>query len=246
MKALPGLDQCLTFVNCQLQPGGKMSYSDKDRPRRAVTISRQTGCGARVVAAKLADHLQSHDRHSRAPWTVFDQNLIERVLEDHHLPKRIEEFMPEDRISEIADIMDGLFELRPSSWTLVHHTSETILHLAELGSVILIGRGANIVTSKFDHIVHVRLIAPLEQRIERIQQTEKLSAKEAAAFIRKEDRGRHRYIKKYFEQDINDPLLYHLVINTGLVSLDKAVRMIAEMVLNVPANSFSTQGTRTS
>ena len=31
------------------------------------------------------------------PWTIFDRNLVERVLEDHDLPARLAKFMPEDR-----------------------------------------------------------------------------------------------------------------------------------------------------
>ena len=33
-----------------------------------------------------------------------------------------------------------------------------------------------------------------------------------------------RYVKKYFGKDIDDPLLYHLVINTDLVSYGESAR----------------------
>jgi len=36
--------------------------------------------------------------------------------------------------------------------------AETILHLAEQGNVILIGRGANLVTRELQHVFHVRLV----------------------------------------------------------------------------------------
>ena len=48
-----------------------------------------------------------------------------------------------------------------------------------------------------------------------------------------EDRGRERYLKKYFNADINDPLLYHLIINTGLVGYDDAAKLIGDAVLNL-------------
>jgi cytidylate kinase len=231
-----GFDRCLSFINCQMQPGGKAAAETEGTPRRAVTISRQAGCGAHVVAAQLAEYLQAHDPQTKYPWTVFDQNLVEKVLEDHHLPKRLEKFMPEDKVSEIADIMDELFDLHPSSWTLVHKASETILRLAELGNVIIIGRGANIITAKLKHAFHVRLIGSLETRIARMRHFEKLSEKDAAKLVHDQDLGRQRYVKKYFDEDIDDPLLYNLVINTDLVAFETAVRMIADAVLTPSTN----------
>ena len=73
---------------------------------------------------------------------------MDKVLQEHNLPERVAKFMPEDRTSEIADTMEELFGLHPPSWLLVRKVTETILHLAELGNVILIGRGAAVVTAK--------------------------------------------------------------------------------------------------
>jgi diguanylate cyclase (GGDEF)-like protein len=45
-------------------------------------------------------------------------------------------------MSEITDTLDELLGLHPPAWTLVRQMTETILHLAEMGNVILVGRGA--------------------------------------------------------------------------------------------------------
>ena len=72
-----------------------------------------------------------------------------------------------------------------------------------------------------------------------------LSQKAALEFIRQEDRGRRRYLKTYFNKDIDDPLLYHLIVNTDLVGYDQTAHLIGEAVLNrlvpaaVPAASWS-------
>lgn len=241
MKATIGLDRCLTFINTQLQPAaGVPAYRDGQR-RRAITISRQSGSGGHAVAARLVELLRAQDPGGERPWTVFDRNLVEKVIEDHHLPGRLARFMPEDRISEISDMMDELFGLHPSSWTLVHQTAETILHLAELGNVILIGRGANLITRKLDYVFHVRLIGSEEKRVAYIQKLEQVSYREAQAMVRREDRGRSRYLKKYFHEDIHNPLLYHQIINTDLVAYDDAAAMIASAVcppIPVPAGAF--------
>lgn len=228
-----GYESYLNFIQSQLQPPGRRKVPAI--LKRAVTISRQSGCGAHTVAEKLAQLLQSRTPKDAPPWTIFDRNLMEAVLTEHNLPERIAEFMPEDRVTEIEDIMDELFGLRPASWTLVQQTAETILHLAEVGNVILLGRGANVVTAKAPGAVHVRLVASLESRIAHMQQYEELSRKAAVERVHREDLGRQRYFKKYFEKDIDDPLLYHLVINTDAVPLATAAQLIGELVLSVKA-----------
>jgi cytidylate kinase len=228
-----GLDRCLSFINCQLQPAGRSAASKENSARgHAVTISRQAGCGALVVAEKLAKLLGDQSPKGTPPWTVFDRNLMDKVLEDHHLPARLAKYLPEDRASQLQDIMDDLFGWRLSSGTIVQHTSETVLHLAEMGHVILIGRGANVITAELPNVFHVRLVAPLEKRVEHAHEYYNMSNKAARDFVLREDAGRQRYLRKYFNARIDDPLLYHLIINTGLVAYDEAARTIAGAVVN--------------
>ena len=159
MENLVGLDRCLTFINCQLKPADHfVDHGDKSRRRPTVTISRQAGCGALIVAEKLMALLQARSPKGSPPWTVFDRNLMEKVLKDHNLPERLAKFLPEDRMTELQDVMDEVFGLHPPSWTVVHQITETILQLAELGGVILIGRGGNVITSKLPNVFHVRLV----------------------------------------------------------------------------------------
>jgi cytidylate kinase len=234
-----GLEHCLSFINCHLQPPARPSlFSETGARKAAITISRQSGCGAHVVAEKVATSLQAGAVSDDLPWRVCDRDLVETVLADHQLPEGLARFMPEDSVPEIDNIMDELFGLHPPLGTLVQKTAETILRLAEQGNVIILGRGANVITARLPHVLHVRMVASPERRIEHMQQFEGLTRKAAAERIRREDQGRQRYLKKHFDKDIDDPLLYHLVLNTDLVSLDNAARMITELVLNrttVPA-----------
>jgi cytidylate kinase len=103
--------------------------------------------------------------------------------------------------------------------------------LAELGNVILIGRGATVITNKLDYVFHVRLVGSLEKRVAHIQELRRLSKEAALELIRREDRGRTRYLKTHFKADLDDPLLYHLVINTDLVSYENAAQLIADAML---------------
>lgn len=233
MNAELGLERCHRYLNSHLRSASsERNWSEPERPRWGVAISRQAGCGALAVAEKLAEYLQNRTPKDAPPWTVFDRNLVEKVLEDHQLPKHLAKFMPENWISEIKDTMDQLFGLHPPSWILVRQTAETILRLTKLGNVIIIGRGANVITARLKHIFHVRLVASLTKRVERIQENDQLDRKAALAFIRREDVGRKRYLKKHYQKDIEDPLFYHLVINTDLVPYEKAARIIGDAMMD--------------
>lgn len=224
------MDSCRSFVSSQLQVAGPETVGKF--VFRAVTISRQTGCGALVVAEKLAQYLREHSK-SAAPWTVLDRNLMDKVLEDHNLPAYLARFLPEDRASQIEDFLSELSGAHPPSRTIVMQTAETILKLAAVGHVILIGRGSNVVTARLPDVFHVRLVAPLEKRIEHAHEHYSMTLTEARRFCLTEDRGRARYLKKHFNADINDPLLYHMIINTGQMGFDGAARLMGEAVLNV-------------
>ena len=81
-------------------------------------------------------------------------------------------------------------------------------------------------------MLHVRLIAPMEARIRRIRKTRNLTEREAAIYIHNADRGRERYVKHYFNEDVADPLHYHMVLNTGLCADRQTAMLIARASLH--------------
>lgn len=217
-----------SFIELHFGPKGKDTSGTSTKP--AITISREEGAGGLTVASNLAEYLQkrvpSHD-----VWTVFSQHLVAKVLEEHHHHKGIADFMKEDRKGALTDAVEELLGLHPSTWTLVEQTNATILRLAQMGNVILVGRGANVVTSELETVFHVYLVGSLEKRIERAQKTFDLDRKSAVNYIKKKDEGRRRYLKDNFDKDIDDPLLYHVIINTDLVQHDEAARLIGDEVI---------------
>lgn len=222
------LDRCLSFINSQSSPVVKPAAV-----RRAVTLSRQAGCGAVFVAEKVANYLQEHAPVPGVKWTIFDRQLMLKVLEDHKLSPSLAKILPEDRTSYVQDTLADIFKVHPTANTMVKLIAETVLRLAEAGNVIIVGRGANIVTAKLPHVLHVRLVADLDDRIERVCQEYNKTPEEARRYCLEEDPARTRYMKTYFNTDINDPLYYHLVINTSRINFETAARMIGEAVLKL-------------
>ncbi len=231
MRPPANLDRCRSFIHCQISaPSADAPETAKPR-KLAVTISRLAGSGAWLVAEHLAQFLEKHAPAEGCHWTVFDKELVEKVLEDHNLPRKLAEFMPEDRVSAVQDMMQEILGLHPPSWTLAHQTIETILKLGELGHVILIGRGANIVTAKLPHVLHVRLVGSLEKRIARVQERLKLDRKAATELIERADRGRQRYLKEHFQASIDDPLDYDLTFNTDRLACEDVALLIGQAAL---------------
>jgi len=214
-----------------MQEHGKTETEHKEKDSPFVTISRECGTYGTTIAGLLVDYLREHERHGAVSWVVFDRELIRKVMEEHKFPARFESYFTESSAPRIRDILEELFGLHPPRETLVLSMSKTILHLASLGHVILIGRGANIVTRKLPNGMHVRLVGSFERRLSHMREYLNLSEKDAREYIIKEDEDRRAYVKRYFQKDISDASLYDLVINTDRVSLQEAVTIIGNIVL---------------
>jgi cytidylate kinase len=195
-----------------------------------VTLSRQAGAGAETVAHLLAEQLNAHLPPDAQPWTVFDKNLIAKVLEDADLPQEIAKLVHEDKDTTVQSIVGELLGLHPSMWTIFHHTSDTILKLARLGRCIIVGRGGNLITAKLPGGVHLRLVAPEEVRRAHLVNGLKMDGPAAEKYLHNEDTGRRRYVKTNFERDIEDPLLYDAVLNTGRLGFAATADLAAAMV----------------
>jgi len=232
-----------TFIERHFGPKGKDTSGISQKP--TITIARQEGAGGLMVASNLAAYLEAHTA-SHEEWTVFSQHLVTQVLEEHNLHKGIGSFMKEDHKGLLTDAFEEFLGLHPSTWTLVEQTNATILRLAQIGNVILVGRGANLVTAELDNVFHVHLVAALENRIERAEKVFNFDRKIATNYIRKKDEARRRYVKDNFGKDINDPLIYHVVINTDLVNYDDAARLVGNEVvsrfkLNTPVKTAASR-----
>jgi cytidylate kinase len=222
-----GFNPYVSFISSQFKSGSETGI----QVRRAVTISRQAGCGALAVAEKLAQYLQAHTVGDARPWTVYDTNLIDKVLADHGLPPYLAKFLREDRVSQLEDLMADVLGALPPTATVIKHVTETMRGLVATGNVILIGRGGNMVTAKLPHVFHVRLVGPLGKRIEHCIEAYHMTREKASRFCPDEDNARKRYFRKYFNADIDDPLLYHMIINTGQMTYDDAAKVIGDAVL---------------
>ncbi len=202
-----------------------------------ITISREAGAGAEVVSQLIVDTFS--ELSMEKSWTIFDSNLIEKVLQDHNLPMRLSKIMEERKYSAVRSIMNEMIGGQPGLWTLFHKTTETILQLAHIGFCIIVERGGNIVTAQMDNCLHVRLIASEEDKIKHVMEIYNFSRKDAVDYIKKEDENRKEYIQAYFHKNIEDPQLYHFIINTSEMTYAKTADLICDAVMKKFPEFFS-------
>ena len=214
-------------------------FSERARHNPCITMSRETGAGVQLVCKELIKILESLSIADEVNWTYFDRELIQRVLNDHNLPKQLNKYMKEDKYKFLSEDVNVLLGVHPSQRTLLQKISESILQLARMGKVIIVGRGANIITAKLKNSFHVRLVAPLHNRVSHIMKIENLKKKDAEAFVKQKDKARRDYIKSSFSQKVEDIEMYHIVVNTGLMSHKESAEIIAGAVIKKFPNFFS-------
>jgi cytidylate kinase len=210
--------------------GGQVRRGAEVRP--FITLGHETGAGATTVGQLLIPLLEQSFREEGQGWVFLDKNLLAHALATHNLPERLAEFLPEDTVSEIKSVIGELVGLHPSLWELEHKVSEAIMQLGYLGRMVIAGRAAYLITRSLSGGFHVKLAASAEVRIERVMKLLQCDAVTAAAHIRKTDRGRRRYVKTRFGQDVDDPHLYDLVINTDRMTPMAVARLIVEALRN--------------
>jgi cytidylate kinase len=221
------LEKCLSHIDKQV--GSSLGSPSAAGP--AITISRMCGAGGRTVASKLLDRLQP-----LAPpgcqWTVFDKNLIEKVLEDHLQSARLAEFVPETSKSWVVGLINKIRGGPISNTKIVEQTVETIWKLAADGHVMIVGRGGNVITARMKNVFHLRLVGSLERRITRVEEVYEMDRRTAANYVKTQDAAKKLYLKEYFGRDIDDSELYHLVINTDRIPYDETARLIFDAFTN--------------
>jgi cytidylate kinase len=215
-----------------------------------ITISRQHGSGGDEVAARVCELLG---------YRYFDKALMAEVAYDAGLSEdEVVDFS--EAAYEAPSFLDRLVSLltlpageaptvaRVSTWQrdrtgakvraveelgesrTVAVVGQTIHAAHKLGEVVIVGRGGQAVLKAKPDVLHVRLEAPMEARVKRVQDQEGLSEREAERRIGERERASSRYVRRFYDQDWSDPMLYHVVINTGRWSVEAAAQLIVHGV----------------
>ncbi len=98
--------------------------------------------------------------------------------------------------------------------------------LAQVESLVVVGRGADMLLKDWSNALHVGLSVAFGTRVLRNMRNHQTSATDAAKFTRETDEARRRYYRKFFHADPDDPTLFDLSLDTDTPSADQAVELI--------------------
>lgn len=78
------------------------------------------------------------------------------------------------------------------------------------------------------HVLKVRIISDMEDRVRIEMGREKISAEEALSLLKKDDEERRKWSLSLYGIDTSDPLLYDLLIHIRKIKVDDAVDLICD------------------
>ena len=213
-----------------------------------ITISRQVGSGSEEIASQVAKLLG---------YRQFDKRLmIQTAVEMGLSESEVVDFSEENY--KAASFLDRLLGRRSQTVTKVSTRKRdstgaealsmeqldeafcldlirtTIRAAYEQNNMVILGRGGQAILQDMPDVFHVRVVAPLEIRLERIQREKKgFAAAGAREWILEQDRKTTEYLKRFFGIRWDDPMLYHMVINTGKLEPWLAAQAIANAIKQV-------------
>lgn len=182
-----------------------------------ITVAREPGSQGRLVAEGVADQLGME---------IFHRKIIQRMADSADISTSLLETMDEKRVSILDDwISTAVSERHLWPDEYLEHLMKVIGTIGEHGGAVLLGRGANFIIPPGESF-RVRVVSPLEKRIDNVARKYSISFKEARRRIRRTESNRKAFIRKHFHADIADPVNYDLVINTGSMTIETAVKTI--------------------
>ena len=197
-----------------------------ERLRPTVTLTREFGCEGYPVAAKLQVLLE---KRSGAPWVVMDRALLEAVAKDHHLSEQILENIGA-RHRFLDDMLSTFSPRWKSDKDYYRLLCRQIITLAQDGNVILVGRGAAILTQEMGNCYHFRIVAPMAFKVKSVSARTDLPPDEAQDLIQERQRQRDAFLKDFLGRDIADPTLYHLIFNNARCSAGQISGLMADVI----------------
>lgn len=193
-----------------------------------ITVSRENGSGGGEIGHRLADALgvPCYDKTVTA-LTADISGFAEDVVKNS-----------EDKTPMLFDYSGYCYFYDTASsqkWMPLYDQiylaqSKAIVQLAEKGDCVIIGRcAAHVLADKGIPCLRVFVHAPLEERIARIAERCNLTEKDAAKRIRKNDKARAAYYRKYANAEWGKMQNYDLALSSS-VGIDDAVDLLVRFV----------------
>jgi cytidylate kinase len=159
-------------------------------------------------------------------WAAYDKALIEKLMDNTGLSSSLIETLTTNARNHLTNFFQTTFSKFPPQVAVYLKLAETIRVLATNGNVVIVGRAGNSITREMHGGYHVRLVAPMDWRAERMGGILSVQKKEAEKIIRKKNDERMKFISEYVKFDLEDPHNYDMVLDNSRHSSDEAAGII--------------------
>lgn len=196
-----------------------------------ITISREYGAGGSSVAQLVATELG---------WRLVDNQLVEEIARRAGVSTEEAELRVERGPTFVERVARAFSASTPETMTpgtvqppeledaRIKEITEQVVAESAGNHAVLVGRAAVAVIGRREGAFHVKLVASQEYRCGVIAARLGINPAEAERQVRDVDAHRAAYHRRWYQRDWTDPRLYHLVINTGWIGLERAARLIVE------------------
>ena len=195
--------------------------------------AKRVGSTVHVLEIKEQQNVPLRDRLVYFLQTMLERSAMSGAGGEPYFSPGMEYLPAEDYPDLAQEPLTAAQRLNDEHFIEV--TSAVVMDLAKARNVVLIGRGSNMILKDMQGALHVNLQAPSELRAKIIMEREHLTLEEAEKFIADRGKARATYYKKFFKVDCDDPTLYHMVINMGVLSVKTAAEIVAHAAKDLEA-----------
>lgn len=184
-----------------------------------VAVSREAGARGGTIARRVGKKLG---------WQVYNQETLEYISGEGAFRDNLFANLPANAPAWVEQHLEQLLtDNQVSRDPVVINLARTILAVSAPGEAVLLGRGAGCVLPR-ETTLHVRMMAPLSDRIAYMTQWMRLTLAEAAEQVHLRDHNRAQFIQTHFHRQPGDIYQYDLVLNSTLLGEDLCVELIAQ------------------
>ena len=205
-----------------------------------ITVSREIGTRGEVIAQQLADamHLRYFDKKllgeqaRKLGISIYEAEACAITEDDYRVRGVINSIMGNSKLVTVIESTKG--ESLPSqrSRTLDEETCLTIegsiiQELGKDGSIVIVGRGSQVLLRDQPGVLHVKIVASHEFRVKTIMKDRNLNSEEAQKIVKYRDTATREYLKRVYHVDWDENSYYDMLLNIERITASAAVAGIA-------------------
>jgi cytidylate kinase len=184
-----------------------------------VAVTREAGSRGGSIARRAGRKLG---------WQCYNQELLEYIAQEGAFRQPLAENLSAPAATWVEARLEELLRQQDlSQHPSLAELARVVLGLGTHGEAVLIGRGAGCILPAATTL-HVRIVAPLADRVAYMSQWLRLTEDEAATQVALRDSRRAEFIETHFHRQPGDVYQYDLLLNSSLLGEEACAELIVQ------------------